>query len=174
MPKLPSNPRFIPILLCGVALVGCEGTSDPELNVLDPTLDQAANAQSENPFLGSWKLTSVVVGDVDHPLPGPPHWFTVTFLSDGTMWSSVYGDVNHEVCEAPDTSCGWGGTYTYTRTTYTTDEPDHPNPEERGEDTGMYAFCGNELIRMDSGGDDPAVRAVFERARRDCYARDCA
>jgi hypothetical protein len=161
-------------LLCSVALVGCEGTSDPELNVPDPAVDDlqaTTNPKHENPFLGAWKLTSAVVGD-DELHPGRHFSFIMTLWSDGTHSVSVSGDADNLVCQA-DTSCGWSGTYTYTGTTITTDEPEHPDPGERGEDTSLYAFCANKLIFMDEADDDAGFRLTFERTRRNCYVRDC-
>jgi len=164
--------RLIPVLLCCIALAGCEGASEPELNVPDPTLDelQESSIQSENPFLGTWRLTSAVVGD-DELFPGRGFSYLMTFWSDGKHSVSVSGDVDHLVCGA-QTSCSWSGTYTYTGTTFTTVEPNHPDPGEQGEDTGFYAFCGNKLIVMDEG-DGAGIRLTLERTRRDCYARDC-
>jgi hypothetical protein len=167
--------RLIPVLLCSAALVGCEGASEPEFNVPDPTLDEAENTQNENPFLGAWRATSAVVGDDELLPPGPHFSYIMTFWGD-EFWVSVSGDVGSEICPGQDTSCGWPGTYDYTRTTITTLEPDHPNPEERGEDTAFYVFCSNKLIffhELDDGDDGGGIRLTYERTRRDCYARDC-
>jgi hypothetical protein len=174
MRKLSSNLRFIPVLLCSLGLVACEGTSNPELDIPDPTLDDlqvAINTQSENPFVGAWRMTSVVVGD-DELLSGRDLLLIMTFWSDGRHSVSVSGDVDNLVCPV-DTSCGWSGTYLYTGTTLTTVEPDHPDPGERGADTSFYAFCANKLIAMDEADDDAGFRFTLERHRRDCWATDC-
>jgi hypothetical protein len=173
MRKLPSNLRFIPVLLCSLGLVACEGTSNPELDIPDPTLDDlqvATSTQSGNPFLGGWRLTSVVLGD-DEILPRQVS-FIMNFLSDGRHSVSVAGDVDHLVCPV-NTSCSWSGTYTYTGTTLTTVEPNHPDPGEQGADTSLYAVCANKLIFMDEADDDVGFRFTLERYRRDCYVQDC-
>lgn len=164
--------RFIPVLVCTTALVGCEGAAEPEFSAPDPTPDEAVNPQNENPFLGAWRLTSAVVGD-DKLLPAGDFSYVMTFWSDGTHSVSVSGDLDHLICGAQDTACGWSGTYSYTGTTITTVEPDHPDPGERGADTGFYAFCANKLIAMDEG-DGAGIRLTYERTRQDCYVRDCS
>jgi hypothetical protein len=168
-----SIPRLIPFLLCSVALVGCEGASGPELNFPDPQLDQfQAPGQNRNPFLGSWKMTSAVVGD-DELVAGTDFLWIVNFRSDGTHSVSVSNDFEHLVCKEPSqTSCEWNGTYTYTAATITTEEPNHPDPGEAGEDTGYYAHCGGRWFYLDDA-DDGGIRLTYKRTRRDCYARDC-
>jgi hypothetical protein len=154
-----------------MALVACEGTTDPQLNVSDAQPDDlqvAANTLSENPFLGAWRLTSVVQGE-DEVILRPHFWFIVDFRSDGTSWAFVSGDDDHLICEAPDTSCSWPGTYTFTRTIFTGFDEEGPEP---GEDSMFYAFCANKMILMDKG-DGEGIRFTWERTRRDCYVTDC-
>jgi len=132
-----------------------------------------ANTNNDNPFRGSWRARSVVFGEVEF-LPEPHFRYIQTFWSDGSHSVSVSGDTDHLVCPFPDTSCGWGGSsYTYTGTTITTVEPNHPDPEEQGPDTALYAFCANKLIFMDSADDGTGYRMTFERTRRDCYVNEC-
>jgi hypothetical protein len=86
--------RLIPVFLCAAALVGCEGASEPEFNVPDPTLDEAENTQNENPFLGSWRATSAVVGDDELLPPGRHFSYIMTFHSESEFSVSVSGDVD--------------------------------------------------------------------------------
>ncbi|MGD8699437.1 MAG: hypothetical protein PVJ43_09115 [Gemmatimonadales bacterium] len=170
--------RLVPVLLCSAALVACEGTSEPEITVPEPTPDEVQDVgiKNENPFLGAWRLTSAVLGD-DELVPGSHFSYVMTFWGDGTHSASVSGDFDHLVCGAPDTSCDWSGMYSYTGTTLTTVEPDHPDSGERGEDTSLYAVCGNKLIFMDEAGDEDervGIRLTLQRTRQDCYVRDCS
>ncbi len=174
--KRMSLPRLVPVLLCiGVAL-SCDPTGEPELTAPVPTTDQLqlSSANSENPFLGSWRATSALFGEVEL-IPGPHFQFIQTFSSDGTRSVSVSGDTDYLVCPFPDTSCSWSGSScTYTATTITTLEPDHPDPGERGEDTSLYVLCANKLFFMDRVDDGAGgFRLTFERTRRDCYVTDC-
>ena len=103
--------------------------------------------------------TSAVVGD-DERLVGTGLLYFMTFRSDLTHSVSVSNDAEGLVCG--ETSCEWNGSYSYTRTTLTTIEPNHPDPDERGEDSSSYVFCGGRLIFMDSDGDF-GLRLTFKR-----------
>jgi hypothetical protein len=83
----------------------------------------------------------------------------VTYRSDGTHSRSVSNDVEGLVC-VDQTSCEWDGTYTATTITHV--EPDHPDPEEAGEDTGFYSFCGGKWFYLDSAGEDVGVTLTFQ------------
>jgi hypothetical protein len=171
-----SLPRLVFILLCSSVLLGCDVTGEPELTAPVPTTEdlQLASAHNENPFLGSWRATSVIFGEVEL-LPGPHFRFIQTFWSDGSASTSVSGDTDHLICPSPNESCSWSGSfYTYTATTLTTLEPNHPDPGEQGEDTSLYAFCANKLFFMDTLDDgEGGFRMTFERTRRNCYVKDC-
>jgi hypothetical protein len=99
------------------------------------------------------------VGD-DERLVGTGLLYFMTFRSDLTHSVSVSNDAEGLVCG--ETSCEWNGSYSYTRTTLTTIEPNHPDPDERGEDSSSYVFCGGRLIFMDSDGDF-GLRLTFKR-----------
>jgi len=165
--------RLTLVLLCSTALGGCEGASEPEFKVPGTELNdlQEGSIQNGNSFLGAWKITSAVLGN-DELLPGGQFSYVMTFWSE-THSVAVSGDVDHLVCPAPATSCGWSGMYTFTGTSITTVEPNHPDPGEQGEDTAFYTFCSNKLIFMDEGDGD-GLKLTFERTRRDCYVRDCS
>ena len=121
----------------------------------------AANIQSRNPFVGSWILASVVLDD-EELLLGTV-LYIMTFRSDQTHSVSVSNDPEGLVCG--DTSCEWDGSYSYTGTRFTTVEPSHPDPDEQGEDTSFYVFCGGRLIFMD-GDSESGGRLTFKRTGR--------
>lgn len=157
-----SIPRIVPILLCSMAVSSCERPAEPDLSAPAPNLD-VDEVEGRNPFLGSWKMTSAVVGD-DELLAGTDLQWIATYRSDGTHSVSVSNDSEQNVCKVPpQTACEWDGTYRYTGTTITHDEPDHPDPDEAGEDTALYAACGGKWFLLDSGGDDIGVRLTFQR-----------
>jgi hypothetical protein len=135
----------------------------PEITVSDqPAGDPAATIiHTGTPFLGSWKLTSAVLGD-EELLAGTGLLYIMTFRSNGKHTVTVSGDMEHLVCPEPQTSCTWNGRYSYTGTTITTVEPGHPDPGEAGEDTALYAYCSGRLIFMDSG-DDVGLRLTYKR-----------
>ncbi len=170
-----SATRYVPILLGSLALMGCEGTSNPELIEPDPTPDDlqvATNTQSGNPLLGAWLLARAEVGDDEIPLGD--FEYVLTFWDDGTFSVSVSNDLEQWVCkDPPQTSCTWSGTYTYTRTTITFDDRNHPDPDERSVDTGLYTPCAGKLIYMDDPAPEGGSKLTFQRTRQDCYVRDC-
>lgn len=149
--------------LAAVVAVACtDQTASPTATneaVPSPAFDRPLGAGHS--LFGSWILRSAVVGD-DELFPGKGFRYFLTFRSDGTHSVSVSGDMEHEVCPAPQTECEWDGTYTYTAVTITTIEPNHPDPDETGEDTGFYALCGGKLILMDEG-DGVGLRLTFQR-----------
>ena len=64
--------RLAPVLLCSAALLACEGASEPDSAVPEPTPDEvyeAAGVHAANPLLGSWALASAAdaSGEVDFP-----------------------------------------------------------------------------------------------------------
>jgi hypothetical protein len=171
--------RLILALLCSAAVVGCEGDSELEpwpTAVADSPaaakleVGYASSIHNGNPFLGSWRLAKAVVGD--QVFDERTLLFIATYRSDGTHSVSVVNDVQGLICGG-QTSCEWEGTYTYTATTITHVELDHPDPDEAGEDTAFYAFCGGKWFLLDSAGEEGGVKLTFVRARRDCYVRDC-
>jgi len=164
--------RLIPVLLCSVALVGCEGASEPEFKVPDTELNdlQAGNIQNGNPLLGSWILTGAVRGDDELVFP-PGFSLVLNFWDDGTHSMAATNTSDNFVCELPQTSCTINGTYEYTLTTITFDEEEGPEP---GPETVLYVFCRGRLIFMEPAGDDDGIRLTFKRTRRDCWAQDCA
>jgi hypothetical protein len=163
--------RLIPVLLCSAALVACEGTSEPEFNIPNPTPDevQEAGVYDENPLLGSWMLTSAADGDGELDFP-TGFSLILTFTSEGAYSISVTNTSGNFVCEEPQTSCTIAGTYEFTHTTLTLDEEEGPEP---GPDTGLYALCGGRLIYMDFTGEEDAIRFTFKRTRRDGCVGDC-
>jgi hypothetical protein len=56
----------------------------------------------------------------------------------------------------------WDGTYTYTISTITVDDLNHPSPDQRSIDTSTYAVCGNRLFYLGEDPNDP-VKATFKR-----------
>ena len=78
---------LLPIL--ALTLAACsespEGVGEPELAASVPTLDEfhAANIQNEEPFVGAWRVTSVLLAD-DQLLPSPDFRYIMTFWGDGT------------------------------------------------------------------------------------------
>ncbi len=149
----------------GLVLAGCEGASEPVLSVPGSQIDQLqASRHSGNPFSGSWRLTSAVVGDQELLVGTDLSWI-VRFRNDGTHSVSVSNDFEFLVCKPPQDSCEWNGTYRYTGTTITFDEQNHPDPDERGEDTGYYAHCGGKWFYLDDA-DDGGVRLTYQRTGR--------
>ena len=162
MRKLPI-PTFVLVSLVALCIHACDqGPAEPALAGAGPQQDAAlaTSPLDGNPFLGVWTMTSAVVGS-EEIFAGSGMRYTMTFHSDGTHSVSMIGDVDHLVCPT-QTSCEWDGLYSYTGTTLTTIEPSHPDPDERGEDTSAYVFCGGRLIFMDSSGDD-GIRLTFRR-----------
>ena len=138
---------------------------EPELNVADQQQGDvlAANVHTGNPFLGSWRATSAVLGD-DELNVGTDLLYIITFRSDEDFSVSVSNDVDHLVCQDPDTSCEWDGPYWYTATTITLDESDHPDPDEANEDTHLYTRCGGTLFFLDFSDDgDVGIRITYQR-----------
>ena len=160
MRKLPLS-VFLLAPLVALGLYACDQGSPAE-----PVSDEegrdilTSHSPNDNPFAGAWRMTSAILGN-DELLEGEQ--YIMTFRGDGTHSVTVVYDTRHLVCPEPHTSCSWDGTYTYTRTTLTTVEPNHPDPGEQGEDTSSYTFCGGKLIAMDHGGEGDGVRLTFQR-----------
>ncbi len=150
----------------GLVLAGCEGAAGPELSVPDLRVGQLqASKHGGNPFSGSWRMTSAVVGD-EELLVGTDLQWIVSFRDDGTHSVFVSNDFEFLVCkDPPQASCEWNGTYTYTGATITFNEPNHPDPDERGEDTGYYAHCGGKWFYLDDA-DNGGVRLTYQRTGR--------
>ncbi len=151
-------------LALAFVLAGCDGTVEPAVDVPDPEIVdlQAAKTQKANPFIGSWMLTLFAGPEGEVPL-GDYFRYVVTLRSDSTHSVSVSNDVEHWVCKVPpQTSCQWDGTYTYTPSTITFYEPNHPDPGQGPEDTALYAFCGGSWFLLDDPNDG-GVRITFQR-----------
>lgn len=162
MRKLPLS-IFLLAPLVALGLHACDQQPvEPEIDVAEQQQGDflTANVQSGNPLVGTWIMTSAVVGDEDLLAGKTSILYIMTFRSDRTHSVSVSNDAEGLVCGAP--SCEWDGFYTYTGTTLTTLEPNHPDPEERGEDTSSYVFCGGRLIFMDSDG-EVGIRLTLKR-----------
>jgi len=155
MRRIPSIARLISVLLCSAALVGCEGPSAPEPSILGSDELQAETEQSNNPLFGSWELTSIVAGG-EEVFAGRGVSYILTLKGDG-MHSSFGSDGTQTV--------SWGGAYTYTISTITIDDLNHPNPDERSIDTSTYALCGNRMFWLGDDANDP-TRATFKRGAR--------
>ncbi len=89
----------------------------------------------ENPLVGTWSATSVVLNDVE-VLVGTSFSITATFGSDGTFSASYSGNTNFWCGGAP--SCTETGTYTFTSSTLTICDPGCEAP-------GPYTISGNTL-----------------------------
>jgi len=132
------------VLLLVVALIGCEAPSEAQLDLTDPGQLQAQTdftSKHSNPFVGSWRIESAILGDID--LDGRMTLVIFTFSDDGDYSVSVSRDVDHLVCGAPQIDCAWSGTYSYTRTEVTTVDVDGP-------DSSSYTFSCGRLILMDN------------------------
>ena len=165
MRKLPFSILLLaPLLAFGLYACDQGGPAEPELNAPDQQQGDflAASVQDRNPFLGSWRMTSAVVGS-EELFVGSGLRYIMTFRNDGTHSVSVSNDVDNLVCPT-QTSCEWNGWYTYTGTTITTLEPNHPDPGEQGEDTASYAFCGGTLIFMDHADEGDGIRLTYKRS----------
>ena len=157
MRKLPLS-VFLLAPLVALGIYACdEGPVEPESQQQSDLL--AANVQNGNPFIGSWIMTSAVVGD-EELVAGTDIRYIMTFRSDRTHSVSVSNAPEGLICG--ETSCEWDGFYDYTVTTLTTLEPNHPEPDERGEDSSSYVFCGGRLVFMDSDG-DVGIRLTLKR-----------
>ena len=160
--------RKLPLSILLLAPLVALGLHACDQQPVEPEFDVAEQQQGDflagsppggNPFLGSWIMTSAVVGD-EELLAGTSIMYIMTFRSDQTHSVSVSNDAEGLVCG--ETSCEWDGEYAYTGTTLTTLEPNHPDPDERGEDTSSYVFCGGRLIFMDSDG-EVGIRLTLKR-----------
>ena len=159
MRKLPLS-IFLLAPLVALGIYACDEVPvEPESQQQSDFL--AANVRSGNPFIGSWIMTSAVVDD-DELLDGTGLLYIMTFRGDLTHSVSVSNDAGGLVCG--ETSCEWDGSYSYTGTNFTTVELNHPDPDERGEDTSFYVFCGGRLIFMDGDGES-GIRLTFKRTR---------
>ncbi len=161
--------RILAVLLCSAVLVGCEGATDPELNVADPQLvdTQESNIRNRNPLLGTWRLKAFLEGE-DELVAGTGTSLIQTLRHDGSFLWSVSDDVDYLVCEEPETNCTVSGTYTYTSTTIKFEGVD-----SEGDNSAFYVLCGGRLIIMDGGADEVGIRLTFVRTRRHCYGRNC-
>lgn len=154
MRKLPLS-IFLLAPLVALGIYACDEVPvEPESQQQSDFL--AANIQDGNPFVGSWILVSAVLDDGELPVGSVR--FIITFRSDLTHSVSVANDAEGLVCG--DTSCEWDGSYSYTGTRFTTVEPNHPDPDERGEDSSFYVFCGGRLISLDDG--ESGLRLTFK------------
>jgi hypothetical protein len=168
--------RILPFLLLSAALVGCRGD---EVGVAEPEVPSTGQSSADllpatsprdaNPFLGAWRLLTIANGDEEYVAGTDVFSAVVTFWGNGTYEMSVSDDAAHNLCDASETSCSWGGTYEYTRTLLTLNEEGGPEP---GEDSSLYAVCGGRLMIMDSG-DGLGTRYTFAPTRRDCFAKEC-
>jgi hypothetical protein len=167
MRKLPLSVLLLaPLVALGIYACDQSGPAEPALNVPDQQQGGflAANVQNRNPFLGSWRMTSAVVGS-EELFVGSGLQYTMIFRSDLSHSVSVSNDVDRIVC-LTQTSCAWDGWYSYTGTTITTLEPSHPDPEEQGEDTASYVFCGGKLIFMDHADEGNGIRLTYQKTGR--------
>ena len=165
MRKLPLS-IFLLAPLVALGLHACDQQPvEPEIDVAEQQQGDflTANVQSGNPLVGTWTLRSVADGNEEAFSGSPPlhlQWI-VTLRPDGTFSHYISNDLDHLICRDPDvppvTSCEWDGTYTYTLTTITFDDWDHPDPENRGWDTSMYIRCGGALYMLDD------ARLTFQR-----------
>ena len=156
MRRILSTARLIPILFCGTGLVSCEGHSVPGPGALESYELQAKTEQSNNPLFGSWELTSVIVAG-EEVFAETGGSYILTLKEDGTH-SSLGSDGTQSV--------SWGGWYTYTISTITIDDSNHPDPDEQGIDTSIYALCGNRMFWLGDDADDPPTKATFKRRAR--------
>jgi len=163
----------VAFLLLTAFVVACQETvpTDSGVALSDAVVeyDAEAHVQEGNPFRGSWVLTSVLLGNEELMLEIGLGW-KITFRSDFSFSSSVSNDDDHVICRdpaiPPQTSCEWKGTYTYTATTIKLIEWDHPDPDNRGEDTSLYAICGGKMFWLEGGDEDGGVagmRATFQK-----------
>lgn len=153
-----------PLVVLG-AIACDQGTpTEPGVNAGEQLHDelQPAYKAGVNPLVGSWVATSAVLGD-DELLAGYDMLYIMVFRSDGTHAVSVSNDVDGLICGS-QTDCEWDGQYAYTRTTVTTVEPNHPDPDEAGEDTALYVVHAGRLIFMDFVGEGVGVRLTYKRA----------
>ena len=159
MRKLPLSVLLLaPLVALGIYACD-EGPVEPESQQQSDLL--AANVQNGNPFIGSWIMTSAVVGD-EELVAGTDIRYIMTFRSDRTHSVSVSNDVEGVVCG--ETSCEWDGPYWYAATTITLDESDHPDPDEANEDTHLYTRCGGTLFFLDFSDDgDVGIRITYQR-----------
>jgi len=154
-------------LLLTAFVVACQETvpTDSGVALSDAVVEYDAEAHVQgNPFLGSWALTSVLLGN-EELMPENGLWWKMIFRSDLTFSSSVSNDDGHLICPS-QTFCEWDGTYEYSATTIMMDESDHPDPDERGEDSSLYVLCGGKMFLMGDGDDDgelAGMRATFQK-----------
>ena len=156
MRKLPLS-IFLLAPLVALGIYACDEVPvEPESQQQSDFL--AANVQNGNPFLGSWVMTSAVVGDADMVVGRVR--YIMTFRSDETYAVSISHDEEQLACNylpgPPQTSCAWEGTYVVTLTAITLDEIDGPEP---GPDSMGYVFCGGRLMLTEAG-----VRLTLKRA----------
>ena len=159
MRKLPLSVLLLaPLLALGIYACDQGGPAEPEINRLDPPqVDLLTDmTYGGNPLVGSWWATSYAEGN-NETLAGDLQW-VMTLGADETYSNSVGNDTDHLICQPPETSCAWGGTYTSTVTTITVDDRNHPDPEERNFDTHLYVRCGGKLMFL---GDE--ARLTFQR-----------
>jgi len=184
MRKLPLSVLLLaPLVALGI--YACDQQPvEPELSVPDQQQGDllATHVQNRNPFLGSWRMTSAVVGS-EELFVGSSLQYIMTFRDEetcneadpefvaqkgcnGTFSVSISNDNGVEplVCkDPPQTSCGWSGGYSYTGVTITSDHSNHPDPDEQGWDRFLYALCGGTFSYMGFDDDEVGVRLTFQR-----------
>ena len=155
MRKLPLS-IFLLAPLVAFGIHACDQQPvEPEFDVAEQQQDGllASHAWNGNPLVGTWRLRSVADGDDEVNGSDLPVQWIATIRRDGTFSNYVSDDVDHLICKdpavPPTTSCEWDGTYTYTLTTITLDDSNHPDPENRNEDTSTYIRCGGTLYMLD-------------------------
>jgi len=161
----------VAFLLLTAFVVACQETVPTDSGVASSDAvveyDAEAHVQDENPLLGSWVLTSVLLGN-EELVPENGLWWKIILRSDFSFSSSVSNDDDYLICPELDleTSCEWDGTYEYSATTIKLIEWDHPDPDERGEDSSLYVLCGGKMFWMGDGDDDgelAGMRATFQK-----------
>ncbi len=98
--------------------------------------DDDGTGTNENPLVGTWSATSVLVGGVE-VVDGTGFSITVTLRSDLTMSASYSGNTSPIWCGGAS-SCTENGTYTYTSTVLTICDPGC-------EDPAQYTISGSTL-----------------------------
>ncbi len=156
MRKLPLSILLLaPLVALGLHACDQGAPTQPEINRLDsPQVDLlTTRAYGGNPLVGTWWATSYTEGNDE--TPAGDLQYVMTIRKDGTFSSSVGNDNGADpvLCkDPPQTSCSWDGTYTYTATTITVDDSNHPDPDERGIDTIAYVRCGGHVFWVGEEG----------------------
>jgi hypothetical protein len=163
MRKLPLSILLLaPLVALGIHACDQQPV-EPEFDVADQQPDGllASHVGNTNPFVGTWRLKSVADGDEEVNGSDLPLQWIMTLGRDGNFSNYISNDVDHLICKdpavPPTTSCEWSGPYTYTLTTITFDDSNHPDPGNRSVDTSMYIRCGGTLYMLDD------ARLTFQR-----------